>query len=78
MAYAWHDFAGASMALAGRYNLSAEPMPAGRIRWRVWSGVGSWTVRQGVAETLSDAKSAAEAAHADATAYLLPPEEPRV
>lgn len=72
LAHAWQDFAGASMALAGPFDLCVRE-DGGAFQWWVSGILGSYRLRQGRAGTLAEAKAAAEAAHVD---YVARPPRP--
>ncbi|UIY45823.1 hypothetical protein [Methylobacterium radiotolerans] len=69
MAHSWHDFAGASMALAGPYDLCVRQDGAG-VQWWFGTSIGLVRIKQGRAETMAAAKAATEAAYADYIALL--------
>lgn len=64
LTWAWQDFAGASMALAGPYDLCVRQDAAG-YQWWVSGTPGFYRLRQGRAESMAEAKVAAEAFHAE-------------
>jgi len=70
MAHRWTDFDGpAAMALAGPYDLNARQETPGRVHWWLNSATGFHWIKRGVAETMPEAKAAAEAAYADFMAF---------
>jgi hypothetical protein len=64
LTWGWQDFAGASMALAGPYDLCVRQDGAG-YQWWVSGTPGFYRLKQGRAGTLAGAKAAAEAAYVD-------------
>ena len=64
LTWAWQDFAGASMALAGPYDLCVRQDGAG-YHWWVSGTPGFYRLKQGRTESMAEAKAAAEAFHAE-------------